>query len=145
MIVLSSILGGFAIGVGVGAAASILIIYGAVGLIFAILVMVGAVMLWMKPHSHVAAGVIILLFSLFSIISGGGFIIGLILGIVGGILGIVWKPPAPMAPRMLQPVPPGMPPQKNSGHGRPNGGGAAPPPPHTNRGVRGGPHGRSRA
>jgi len=111
MMVLSSILGSFAIGVGVGAAASLLIIYGAVGLIFAILVMVGAVMLWMKPHSHVAAGVIILLFSLFSLISGGGFIIGMILGIVGGILGIVWKPPAPMAPGMMQPMPPSMPPQ----------------------------------
>src|SRR6184192_3649584 len=86
-------------------------LYGAVGLIFAILVLVGAVMLWMKPQQHVAAGVIILLFSLFSIISGGGFIIGLILGIVGGILGIVWKPPAPMAPGMMQPMPPSMPPQ----------------------------------
>ena len=94
-----------------GAAASLLILYGAVGLIFAILVLVGAVMLWMKPKSHVAAGVIILLFSLFSIISTGGFIIGLILGIVGGILAIVWKPPAPMAPGMMQSMPPSMPPQ----------------------------------
>lgn len=111
MMVLSSILGGFAIGVGVGAVGSLLIIYGAVGLIFAILVLVGAVMLWMKPHSHVAAGVIILLFSLFSIISGGGFLLGLILGIIGGILAIIWKPPAPMAPGMMQPMPPSMPPQ----------------------------------
>ena len=111
MMVLSSMIGGFALGVGAGAAAGIFLIYGAVGLIFAILVLVGAVMLWMKPQSHVAAGVIILLFSLFSIMSGGGFIIGLILGIVGGILGIVWKPPAPMAPGMMQPMPPSMPPQ----------------------------------
>jgi len=111
MMVLSSMIGGFALGVGAGAAAGLFLIYGAVGLIFAILVLVGAVMLWMKPQSHVAAGVIILLFSLFSIISGGGFIIGLILGIVGGILGIVWKPPAPMAPGMMQPMPPSMPPQ----------------------------------
>jgi len=111
MMVLSSMIGGFALGVGAGAAAGIFLIYGAVGLIFAILVLVGAVMLWMKPQSHVAAGVIILLFSLFSIISGGGFIIGLILGIVGGILGIVWNPPAPMAPGMMQPMPPSMPPQ----------------------------------
>src|SRR5438552_15388430 len=103
--VLSSMICGFALGVGAGAAAGIFIIYGAVGLIFAILVMVGAVMLWMKPQSHVAAGGIIFLFSLFSIISGGGFVIGLILGIVVGILGIGWKPPAPMAPGMTQPMP----------------------------------------
>ena len=41
----------------------------------------------------------------------GGFIIGLILGLIGGILGAVWKPPAPMAPGMMQPMPPSMPPQ----------------------------------
>ncbi len=111
MMVFSSILGGLAFGVGAGAAAGIFVLYGAIGLLFAILVLVGAVMLWMKPKSHVAAGVIILLFSLFSIISTGGFFIGLILGIVGGILAIIWKPPAPMAPGMMQPMPPSMPPQ----------------------------------
>ena len=111
MMALSSLLGGLMIGVGAGAAASVILLYGVVGLIFAILVLVGAVMLWMKPQSHVAAGVIILLFSLFSIISTGGFFIGLILGIIGGILAIIWKPPAPMAPGMMQPMPPSMPPQ----------------------------------
>jgi len=111
MMALSSVLGGLMIGVGAGAAASVILLYGVVGLIFAILVLVGAVMLWMKPQSHVAAGVIILLFSLFSIISTGGFFIGLILGIIGGILAIIWKPPAPMAPGMMQPMPPSMPPQ----------------------------------
>ena len=40
-------------------------------------------------------------------ISGGGFLLGLILGLVGGILGIVWKPSMPMpAPMMQQPMPP---------------------------------------
>src|SRR3989454_12058676 len=106
---LASVIGSFMV-LG-GGDPNIVYIYGVVGLIFAILVLVGAVMLWMKPQSHVAAGVIILLFSLFSIISTGGFFIGLILGIVGGILAIVWKPPAPMAPGMMQPMPPSMPPQ----------------------------------
>src|SRR5438552_18773710 len=105
MMVLSSMIGGFALGVGAGAAAGLFLIYGAVGLIFAILVLVGDVKVWMKAQSHVAAGVIILLFSLFSIISGGGFIIGLILGIVRGILRIAWKPSAPMALGMMQPMP----------------------------------------
>jgi hypothetical protein len=36
--------------------------------------------------------VIVLVFSLVSLFGGGGFFIGLILGIVGGILAIVWKP-----------------------------------------------------
>ena len=74
-------------------------------------ILVGSVMMWMNPKSHVAAGVIVLLFSLFSIVIGGGFFLGLILGIIGGILGIVWKAPAPMAPGMMQQMPPSMPPQ----------------------------------
>jgi len=126
MMALSSMLGGLALGVGAGAAAGIVLIYGVVGLIFAILVLVGAVMLWMKPQSHVAAGVIILLFSLFSIISTGGFFIGLILGIVGGILAIVWKPPAPMAPGMMQPMPRACPLSRYAISGRNDGGAESP-------------------
>jgi len=74
-------------------------------------------MLWMKPQQHVMWGVVVLLFSLFSIITTGGFFIGLILGLIGGILGIAWKPPAPMAPGMAPPMmPPSMPPpRKGSG------------------------------
>ncbi len=75
----------------------IVTIYAAIGLIFALLVLVGSVLLYMRPQQHVAWGVVVLLFSLFSIIIGGGFIIGLILGLVGGILGIVFKPSMPMA------------------------------------------------
>jgi len=97
--------------IGVGADPNVALIYGAVGVIFALIVIVGAVMLFVKPQQHVAWGVIVLLFSLFSIISTGGLFIGLILGLVGGILGIVWKPPAPMAPGMAPPMmPPSMPP-----------------------------------
>ncbi len=109
VMVLASVIGSFMV-IG-GADPNIAYLYGAVGLIFAILVLVGAVMLWMKPQQHVMWGVVVLLFSLFSIITSGGFFIGLILGLVGGILGIVWKPPAPMAPGMAPPMmPPSMPP-----------------------------------
>src|SRR5207245_3524793 len=92
---LASLIGSFMI-IG-GGDPALAYIYGAVGLIFAILVLVGAVMLWMKPQQHVVWGVVVLLFSLFSIITTGGFFIGLIFGLIGGLLGIVWNPPAPMA------------------------------------------------
>src|SRR2546430_12411885 len=59
-------------------------LYGAGGLIFAILVLVGAGMLWMKPQQHVMWGVVVLLFSLFSIITTRGVLIGLISGLIGG-------------------------------------------------------------
>ncbi len=87
------------------------ILIAAVGLVFGIVVLVGAIMLWTNPSKHVGAGVIVLLFSIFSLVIGGGFILGFILGLIGGILGIVWKPPAPMAPGMAPPMmPPSMPP-----------------------------------
>src|SRR2546426_342960 len=89
-------------------------LYGAVGLIFAILVLVGAVMLWMKPQQHVMWGVVVLLFSLFSIITTGGFFIGLILGLIGGILGVALKPPAPVAPGITRPALPRLRPGRSA-------------------------------
>jgi hypothetical protein len=37
-------------------------------------------------------GIVIIVFSLPSVITGGGFIIGFVLGIVGGALAFSWKP-----------------------------------------------------
>jgi hypothetical protein len=87
-------------------ASSVLMIYSVIGLIFALLVIIGSVMLYMRPHQHVMWGVVVLLFSLFSIIVTGGFFIGLILGLVGGILGIVFKPSMPMAAPYAPPMAP---------------------------------------
>jgi len=86
------------------------ILIAALGLVFGIVVLVGAILLWSKPGMHVGAGVLVLLFSIFSLIIGGGFIIGFILGLIGGILGIVWKPPAPMSGMAPPMMPPSMPP-----------------------------------
>src|SRR5947199_217812 len=70
-------------------------LYGAVGLIFAILVLVGAVMLWLKPQQHVMWGVGVLPFSLFTIITTPGFFIGLILSLISASLGTArWPPPS---------------------------------------------------
>src|SRR5207244_10929327 len=74
-----------------GGDSNLAFLYGVVGLILAMLVLVGAVMLWMKPQQHVMWGVVVLLFSLFSIITTGGVFIGLILGLIGVILGFAWK------------------------------------------------------
>jgi hypothetical protein len=65
-------------------------VYGAVGLLFAILVLVGAIVIFM-PGKEVIGGILVLIFSILSIIIGGGFIIGLILGIIGGALGLAKK------------------------------------------------------
>jgi hypothetical protein len=64
--------------------------YAVIGAVFGIIVIVGAILIY-KPGREVFGGVLVLIFSLLSILAGGGFTIGLILGIIGGILGILKK------------------------------------------------------
>lgn len=67
---------------------------GFLGLIFGAIVIISALMLNSKPQEHTTWGTLILVFSVVSIFgSAGGFGIGLILGIIGGVLAITWKPP----------------------------------------------------
>lgn len=82
-------------------------VLAAVGMIFGIIVLIGAIMLYARPEQHTAWGVVVLLFSIFSLVIGGGFVLGFILGLVGGILGIVFKPTPPM-PMMAPYAPPPM-------------------------------------
>ena len=49
-------------------------------------------MLRIKPVHKKAWGILILVFSIPSVITGGGFIIGFILGIIGGTLALSRKP-----------------------------------------------------
>jgi hypothetical protein len=62
------------------------------GIILGLIVIVAAVMLYRNPAQKTMWGVIILVLSIISIFIGGGFIIGLILGIIGGALALTWKP-----------------------------------------------------
>ncbi len=75
-------------------ASTILYLLTAVGVVFGILVLVGALMVYHNPSSKTGWGVIILVFSILSIVIGGGFVIGFILGIIGGALALAWKPSA---------------------------------------------------
>ncbi|MEM2915120.1 MAG: hypothetical protein QXH91_06960 [Candidatus Bathyarchaeia archaeon] len=71
-------------------AGGLLIAYAIIGMIFAILVLIGAVLIYI-PGKEVVGGILVIIFSILSIITGGGFLIGLILGIVGGALGLAKK------------------------------------------------------
>jgi len=65
-----------------------------VGLVFGAIVIISAYMLNSKPQEHTTWGTLIVIFSVISIFgSAGGFGVGLILGIIGGVLAITWKPP----------------------------------------------------
>ena len=70
--------------------------FGLVGVLFGIAVIASAMMLHRNPAEHSKWGLIILIFSILSIFGSamGGFGIGLILGIIGGILALTWKAPS---------------------------------------------------
>jgi len=87
-------------------------VVGVVAIIFGILVLIGAVMINSGvPGKVKTGGILTLIFSILSIFTGGGFFIGFILGLVGGILALVWKPPAPPAQPQPQPAQPTQPTQ----------------------------------
>lgn len=73
-----------------GAAVTFVEMLGAAGTIFAIIVIIGAILIYM-PGKEIIGGILVIIFSLLSIVVGGGFILGLILGIIGGALGLAKK------------------------------------------------------
>ncbi|HVP22570.1 MAG TPA: DUF6114 domain-containing protein [Conexivisphaerales archaeon] len=70
---------------------------GAVGLVSGAVVLISAVMLLRSLESRKTWGVLILVFSVLSFLGLGGFIVGAVLGIIGGIMTLRWKPPMQQA------------------------------------------------
>lgn len=64
-------------------------IVGGVAVVFAVLIIVGAVLIF--RGNEMAGGAIVIVFSVLSIFVGSGWLIGLILALVGGILGLLRK------------------------------------------------------
>ncbi|MGD0803714.1 MAG: hypothetical protein ABSA11_06540 [Candidatus Bathyarchaeia archaeon] len=63
---------------------------GAIAMVFAIIILVGAYFIY-HVGTETAGGIIVLIFAALSIITGGGWLIGFILGIIGGIMGLLKK------------------------------------------------------
>jgi len=64
----------------------------AIGIASGIVVLVGAIMVYNQPAKASTWGALILAFSIVSLFGMGGFFLGAILGVMGGILAITWKP-----------------------------------------------------
>jgi len=69
---------------------------GLFGVVFGLIVLVSALMLYSHPGQHRTWGILIIIFSVLSLFGGmiSGLGLGLILGVIGGALAIIWKPPA---------------------------------------------------
>lgn len=62
-----------------------------IGLLSGIVVIIGALMLNVRPSEHLAWGTLILAFSVISFLGMGGFYIGALLGIAGGAIALSGK------------------------------------------------------
>ncbi|HML03774.1 MAG TPA: hypothetical protein VK487_10465 [Candidatus Bathyarchaeia archaeon] len=82
--------GDFLSSLGYGSFAGAVTVLGSITVLFAIIVFVGAWLIHTLGR-EVAGGIIVLIFSLISIVTGDGFVIGLILGIIGGAIGLAKK------------------------------------------------------
>jgi hypothetical protein len=70
----------------------LLMTLGSIGAVSGILCVVLGVLLWIMPAHRTIFAVLIIVLSIVSLASLGGFIIGFVLALVGGILGLTWKP-----------------------------------------------------
>ncbi len=99
-----SIIGSFNV-TGAASASGTVLALGIVGLIMGIIMIVGAFMMYSKPTSAKMWGVIVLILSIVSWVTAiGGFFIGFLLGLIGGILALTFKPtmaPGAMPPPMM--------------------------------------------
>ncbi|MFN3621681.1 MAG: hypothetical protein ACK4TI_02205 [Nitrososphaerales archaeon] len=63
-----------------------------VGLVLGALTIFASLMLYYRPAGSSGWGAAILVLSILSIFVGGGFLLGLILGVIGGSLALAWSP-----------------------------------------------------
>ncbi len=74
----------------------------AIGIGLGLSVMALGIVMFIKPKLSKNLGIAVLVLSIATIVTGGGFFLGLILGVVGGIFGLDFKGHPTMEP---QPVP----------------------------------------
>ncbi len=67
-------------------------IISAIGIVSGILILIGAMMVLNQPSKAMTWGVLILAFSIVSLFGMGGFFLGAILGVVGGVLALTFRP-----------------------------------------------------
>ena len=83
---------------GASAAVAFVVGFGLLGVIFGFLIVFWAYRLKSNPGSARMLGILIIVFSLIGFLGGGGFYIGSILALIGGIMAVSWHPPVVYQP-----------------------------------------------
>ena len=78
---------------------------GIIGAALGLGVMALGIVMFIKPKLARILGIVIVVLSIASIVAAGGFFLGLILGVVGGILGLLFKAQPEIVPQYAA-VPP---------------------------------------
>ena len=81
-----------------GLISGVLGVMGGFGLACGVVVLVSAILILARAGQVRTWGLLILIFSVLSFVGLGGFIVGALLGISGGVLSLRWKPKAAAAP-----------------------------------------------
>ncbi len=63
-----------------------------IGLASGVAVTLGALLLKLRPSNHAAWGTLILIFSLLGFLGMDAFLIGALIGVIGGALALTWRP-----------------------------------------------------
>lgn len=63
-------------------------------LVAGLFLFVVGLLVYAEPHHHLANGILAILLAVLGLLFGlGGFYVGSILGIIGGVAAVVWSPP----------------------------------------------------
>ena len=76
-----------------GLISGVLAVMGGFGLVCGSIVLISSSMLLARVGQRRTWGILILVFSVLSFVGLGGLVVGAVLGIVGGVLVLRWKPP----------------------------------------------------
>jgi hypothetical protein len=76
----------------------VLVVAGGIGLVSGVIMVVGCMWMNSENMARVRTGAILVVIFMIigALFTDGGFVFGFVLGLIGSILGLVWKPPAQM-------------------------------------------------